>query len=327
MIAACPKCQTRYRLKPEQLQSAGVRLRCQRCSAIFRVRLPAVASGAAASSGAGHSTPAAEAPSRSRPLSPAAPSPAGAARRVVLAVPDSDAWKRWADVLQRWGLDVVVAHDGVEAILTLQRDLPQAVVAHASLPRMSGLELCELMKRNESLRSIPLILIASREAAERLRSGAAVEEERFGADAYLEEEAVAEALRDRLERLGIAIDPRPQPQPSAKTGPERPGSKSKRSEEPRPETHPGKASDSPPDARVQAERLARIAVSDIVLYNEEKFTAALARGDVLGAMRDEIEEGRRLLRERLPAQLLEQHDFVGEELLRVARARGADSSS
>jgi predicted Zn finger-like uncharacterized protein len=312
MIAACPKCQTRYRLKPEQLQSAGVRLRCQRCSAIFRVRLPGgVASQAATAPEVGRSAPASE-------PGPRAPGPA--APRVMLALPASETWKRWVDVLQRWGLNVAIAHDGVEAILTLQRNLPQAVVAHASLPRMSGVELCELMKRNESLRSIPLILIASRTATERLRSQTATEGEGFGADAYLEEEAVAEALRDRLEHLGIRIEagaPPPPPVSAAATP----------SEEPSPAPHPGEASDPLADAHVQAERLARIAVSDIVLYNEAKFSAALAGGDVLEAMREEIEEGRRLLRERLPAQLLAQRDYVAEELLRVAHARGAGSSS
>jgi len=41
MIAACPKCQTRYRVEPERLGPEGARLRCSQCSAMFRVRLPA----------------------------------------------------------------------------------------------------------------------------------------------------------------------------------------------------------------------------------------------------------------------------------------------
>jgi predicted Zn finger-like uncharacterized protein len=37
MIAACPKCQTRYRVEPERLGPDGARLRCSQCSAVFRV--------------------------------------------------------------------------------------------------------------------------------------------------------------------------------------------------------------------------------------------------------------------------------------------------
>ena len=41
MIAACPKCQTRYRVEPGKLGADGARLRCSQCGAVFRVRLPA----------------------------------------------------------------------------------------------------------------------------------------------------------------------------------------------------------------------------------------------------------------------------------------------
>jgi len=49
MIAACPKCHTRYRVQSDQLGPDGARLRCSSCNAVFRVRPPA---GAAASSAA-----------------------------------------------------------------------------------------------------------------------------------------------------------------------------------------------------------------------------------------------------------------------------------
>jgi len=75
--------------------------------------------------------------------------------------------------------------------------------------------------------------------------------------------------------------------------------------------------------RANAERLARIIVSDIVLYNPEKFAAALRSGSVVAAMRDELEEGRALFRERIGAAVRDERDHLAEELLRVAGARGA----
>jgi hypothetical protein len=74
--------------------------------------------------------------------------------------------------------------------------------------------------------------------------------------------------------------------------------------------------------RAQAERLARIIVSDIVLYNDEKFIAAVRSGAVLEALRDELQEGRALFRERIDPRVREERDFLAEELVRVARARG-----
>jgi hypothetical protein len=70
-----------------------------------------------------------------------------------------------------------------------------------------------------------------------------------------------------------------------------------------------------------AERLARIIVSDIVLYNQEKFKAALQTGDVVNAMEAELAEGRSLFVTRIDPSLREQRDFLAEELLRVARLR------
>jgi hypothetical protein len=72
----------------------------------------------------------------------------------------------------------------------------------------------------------------------------------------------------------------------------------------------------------QAERLARIVVSDIVLYSKEKFEAAVQAGNVLEAMQPEIAEGRSLFTARVDASIQEMRDFLTEELLRVAEARG-----
>jgi hypothetical protein len=72
----------------------------------------------------------------------------------------------------------------------------------------------------------------------------------------------------------------------------------------------------------RAERLARIIVSDIVLYNPERFEAAIRSGDVVGSMATELEEGRAHFRERISERVRAQRDFLGEELVRVARLRG-----
>jgi hypothetical protein len=72
----------------------------------------------------------------------------------------------------------------------------------------------------------------------------------------------------------------------------------------------------------QAERLARIVVSDIVLYSKDKFEAAVEAGNVLEAMQPEIAEGRSLFTARIDPSVQEIRDFLQEELLRVAAARG-----
>lgn len=74
--------------------------------------------------------------------------------------------------------------------------------------------------------------------------------------------------------------------------------------------------------RAKAERLARIVVSDIVLYNEERFAAAVRGGNVLDAMAGDLAEGRQLFAERIDARVREERDYLEDELLRRAGARG-----
>jgi hypothetical protein len=72
----------------------------------------------------------------------------------------------------------------------------------------------------------------------------------------------------------------------------------------------------------QAERLARIIVSDVVLYNPEKFDAGVQSGNVVQALASELEEGRSLFAQRVDPRVGDPGEFLEQELLRVARGRG-----
>jgi predicted Zn finger-like uncharacterized protein len=346
MIAACPKCQTRYRVEADRLGADGARLRCSNCSAVFRVRLPeATPPGVAAAP-----APVAASP----PVPAAAPAPAPAAsvaaappvraparveagpqfdreRLVLVAHPDPDACKRLAEALESHSLQTMVAHDGVEAMLSIQRALPRAVVLDAALPKMFGFQVCEIVKRNDSLRATHVCLMGAIHKEDRYRRAP---NELYGADFYVEPPDLPDALVEWLARVGLPMPgrapvpeppraaPEPAPAPAAVTAAPPPS----RTPAPPAKLTLGRVG-SPPDAlgaeRAQAERLARIIVSDIVLYNEEKFTAAVRSGSPLEALRDELEEGRALFRERIDARVREERDFLAEELLRVARTRGS----
>jgi len=386
MIAACPKCQTRYRVEPERLGPDGARLRCSQCSAVFRVRLPAAPNAEAvapieATPRSAHSLASQGSPEASdlasdpAVLGGVARSPQGAAagsaegqsvtrsaepasaeaphfdqsRLVLIAHPDADACKRIAETLEREGLQVLVAHDGVEAILSIQRALPRAVVLDAALPKMFGFQVCELIKRNESLRVTHVCLMGAIHRDDRYRRAP---NELYGADFYIEGPSLLAALTGWLGRVGFELRSQQStqiPEPAAEhpleaprsqgpseataqqvraaTGNQAPleeGRSVTQATEPQPVTlgSIGVPAEPLSAARAQAERLARIIVSDIVLYNEEKFSAAVRSGGVLEAMRDELQEGRALFRERIDVQVRDERDFLADELLRVARGRG-----
>ena len=340
MIAACPRCSTRFRIGPERLRDEGVRLRCSGCQAVFRVYPPR------AQAPRRRDDPAVEAE-----LTPP-PRPPDRERLVLIADPDPARGKASAAAIGRLGLHPLLVSDGVDALLSLQRSLPSRIVIDASLARLGGAELCEVVKRNESLRATRVVVAGSTEA---LAALTVLRAAGLGPDAMVEYGDLPDALPGALglargdesfSAPASAPERRPEAEPAALPSPLPPPRPAPWSPEvveaepappaaaplrpPAAAAPPAAASSRSTQAGVssdpeiaRAERLARIVVSDIVLYNAERFERGLRNGDVLEALAGEVAEARKLLRERVPAPLCAERDFVAEELLRVAKTRAA----
>jgi hypothetical protein len=63
-------------------------------------------------------------------------------------------------------------------------------------------------------------------------------------------------------------------------------------------------------------------VSDVILYNPEKFAAAVRAGDVVNALAAELEEGYSLFASRVDSRVGDPREYLQRELVRVARSRG-----
>ena len=73
--------------------------------------------------------------------------------------------------------------------------------------------------------------------------------------------------------------------------------------------------------RAKAERLARVVVSDIVLYQGDRFETAVRDGNWLEMLEAEIEEGRKIFQQRIDERVRDERDFLMDELNRVAQER------
>jgi len=362
MIAACPKCSSRYRIDREKLQGGAVRLRCTKCEAVFRVRAPEE-----------QPEPTAAPPEVVTPVEPpvapiaapvsspqqdeVAPAPVPGptalpedAPLVLLAIPEPELGKLTGDALEAHGVRSIVVQDGVEAMLETQRHLPVVVLVAADLPKMYGFQVCEVIKRNESLRHIHVVLAGAIHHPDRYRRPP---NELYGADAYIEAPDLPEGLLPILAGFGVGTPAATAPEPVAmpQPAPPMPVAAPEPSPEPIPEPTPPVAAPEPappvamqeptppvampepPSAapapgldgeHAKAERLARIIVSDIILYNEEKFAQAVAQGNVAQVMNADLTEGRSLFEERIDERVRAEHDYLVEELLRVARLRGME---
>jgi CheY-like chemotaxis protein len=270
-------------------------------------------------------------------------------RLVLVADPDIEQGKKTVNALAEWGVETILVHDGVEAMMTIQRTLPRAIVIDAALPKMFGFQICEVVKRNESLRDTLVVLVGAIHNQKRYRRPPG---EIYGADEYIEQPDLPGGLRPLLEGVGIispsseqaaaasqqaaapsqlatALPPTPEPvQPpmpapaaQAQPMPEAVAPVTEKLSPPPVVQAPVAVSEEEDERLVKAERLARIVVSDIILYNQEKFEAAVRGGNVVEAMQGDLAEGRSLFNSRIDASTRESRDFLSEELLRVADAR------
>ncbi len=329
MIAACPKCSARYRVDAARLGPEGAKLRCTKCSALFLVRVPNAPAPRAAATAPGPA-----------PVQTATSDAPGSSCLVLVADSDAARGKVSIDAIRSWGIPAQLVHDGVEAMLGVQRLLPRFIVLDAALPRMDGFEICEIVKRNASLNSIQVVLVGAVHDPGRHPR---VPSDLYGADVYLEQPDLPDGLEPLLRASGLLPDRPPQAQRpvAARVSPPpfvSPAPAPVSTPAPAPTPPPARspitapsataASIPAPDAareeeRERARRLARIAVSEMLLYQPEKFAQACRDGTLERSLDGEIQEARALLRQRIGPEVRAEADFVLEELHRVARERGA----
>lgn len=83
-------------------------------------------------------------------------------RAVVLAVDDEpDALELLRACLATEGYEVVAASSGIEALMLLDRARPDLAIVDVMMPGMTGLELCEELRRHERFGELPIILYSA----------------------------------------------------------------------------------------------------------------------------------------------------------------------
>jgi chemosensory pili system protein ChpA (sensor histidine kinase/response regulator) len=132
--------------------------------------------------------------SRSRRIAGAQPrSGAGTSTRLqVMVVDDSITVRKvTARLLQKYGFDVVTARDGVDAMALLQDTVPDMMLLDVEMPRMDGFELATLMRNDERLRQIPIIMITSRTGDKHRERAGQIGVDRYLGKPYQEHELLA----------------------------------------------------------------------------------------------------------------------------------------
>ena len=69
-------------------------------------------------------------------------------------------------ILEAAGYGVITAQDGIEALEKLHGQDVHLVITDISMPRMDGFTLMENVKRDESLRRLPVVVVSNYDDAE-----------------------------------------------------------------------------------------------------------------------------------------------------------------
>lgn len=101
------------------------------------------------------------------------------------------------ETLLEAGYQVLLAADGLEAWEKLQKEPIQLAVVDLSMPRMDGMELTRMIRSDERLRTLPIILISAADSNEDWRRGL-----EYGANAFISKDRHdLDALPARIVKL------------------------------------------------------------------------------------------------------------------------------
>lgn len=83
-------------------------------------------------------------------------------------------------MLERAGFDISEAEDGIDALEKIKDNAPDAVILDVMMPRMDGVTVCEILRREEATANLPVIMLSARTHMDAVEKGL-----RAGATRYL----------------------------------------------------------------------------------------------------------------------------------------------
>jgi CheY-like chemotaxis protein len=115
-------------------------------------------------------------------------------KKKILVVDDSKtALLMMSMILRKASYELVTASDGAEAVDRAAVEHPDLILMDVVMPRMTGFEACQELRRRESTRSIPVILVTTRGESENVEAGF-----RSGCNDYVTKPVNAQELLEKV---------------------------------------------------------------------------------------------------------------------------------
>lgn len=289
MVVICPKCKIKLKVGDEKIAPEGTRFKCPKCSTILLVKKPAAKVGLLDKG------------------------------KVLVAHEDAEVAEKLKAILNADGYNVVLAKDGIEAMVSATKELPFLAVLSVAIPKIYGFEVCRRLKTMPETKEMKVILIASVYDKRRYRRDP---ESLHDADDYIEEHDIEHLLLGKIAALkegagkkttepsGAAEKPVPQTVVERKAAGEEVSAERKMPLPPVQEKERVVANEPVEKAR----RLARTIIADIYLYSKAKVDDSIMNDAFHRTFASELKEGIKLYENRVPADVRGLGDFFNEAI-------------
>jgi CheY-like chemotaxis protein len=205
---------------------------------------------------------------------PKAPARPSGPKRAIIADEPREFRAFLGEELRKLGFEVAFHDTGDGALESVRRTRAELVVLNVYLKGKLGVEISEEIKKDPTLASTRVVLIGACFRANPTNL--------YGADEYIEEQIPALELQTIVQRLFPEIG--------------------------------APAAEEEPKEYDEARRLARLILSDIIIYNSEKVEKGIREGNFFEILQQEIDEGREYYESRVPFRVRQDTEFFNETL-------------
>ncbi|MCU1246036.1 MAG: cheY40H-3 [Acidobacteria bacterium] len=294
MDITCKRCGSQFRAAVQLPLSAAVRVVCPSCQNQMVLK-PAPAAGAPPPEVQPRSVQPASAPPPDRPSAaaavpqsegaplgrmPAPGAPRGSRRLAAIADEPRPFRSFLGEQLRRLGFDVEYFETGEPTFEYVRRVRADLAIVNVYLKGKLGVEVTEDIRADPSLSNTRVILIGALFRANRFRANPT---NLYGADEYIEEQIPEKEFRQIIRQLFPEV---------------------------------GHTAETPIEPREydEARRLARLILSDIVIYHAAKVEQGIRDNNFFDVLKEEIDEGRQYYESRVPFRVRRDTEIFTETL-------------
>lgn len=117
----------------------------------------------------------------------------------VMVIDDSNTIRRTAEIfLKSAGCEIILAEDGFDALAKITNEHPDIIFVDIMMPKLDGYQTCSLIKRNARYKSIPVIMLSSKDGLFDRARGRMV-----GSDQYLTKPFTKETLLEAVQTFAV----------------------------------------------------------------------------------------------------------------------------